>query len=479
MPGCVHVVSYRNGSQVMVRGLSLGEALGYCRNARVQVTDATGNAANVPWVFVVPNDEHATLVCNNPAPPQWIQPGVCIRIDVQPPVESMTDSTPSDVAVRLPETPTPAPVERAAESPKSQLGGRADETPRTMTSILSLDFPWGAQNVVGAALARIQSSGVHIIAHALPMPTDPPRGPRDAEIDAFIRTGAALGTALPGDSTGPFLPGMPSTPQSRELYVDRLAASLVAIAAAMPATMGADVLLIDVPLVPASVAQANPPQPQKQASMRPLDRAFQSKVRVPVANATPNQTNLARFQAGVMRGYRPGYALAHVARHVFGSETVLESFPQLVVGALAEMAVALNLPPPLGLTHHKRRPFAGQAPLMHLITTYLGGKPRWASAGLTQSMMADGFDALLGLLPVLPLYGIRPPGGRNARYATPIKLLNLAQNPVQGAPQRPQRGAGPLPAHALNCRHWIAANPQIKSGIDDSGLFALDLDVWQ
>jgi hypothetical protein len=143
------------------------------------------------------------------------------------------------------------------------------------------------------------------------------------------------------------------------------------------------------------------------------------------------------------------------------------------------MAVALNLPPPLGLTHHKRRPFVGQAPLMHLITTYLGGKPRWASAGLTQSMMADGFDALLGLLPVLPLYGIRPPGGRNARYATPIKLLNLAQNPVQGAPQRPRRGAGPLPAHALNCRHWIAANPQIKSGIDDSGLFALDLDVWQ
>jgi len=121
MPVVDHLVSFRNGSQIMVRGLQLGERLGYCRNARVQVTDPTGNAANVPWAFVVPNDEHATLVSNNPAPPQWIQPGVRIRIDVQPPVVAITESAPSDVAVRLPDTPTPAPVERAAESPKSRL----------------------------------------------------------------------------------------------------------------------------------------------------------------------------------------------------------------------------------------------------------------------------------------------------------------------------------------------------------------------
>ena len=121
MPVVDHLVSFRNGSQIMVRGLQLGERLGYCRNARVQVTDPTGNAANVPWAFVVPNDEHATLVCNNPAPPQWIQPGVRIRIDVQPPVVAITESAPSNVAVRLPDTPTPAPVERAAESPKSRL----------------------------------------------------------------------------------------------------------------------------------------------------------------------------------------------------------------------------------------------------------------------------------------------------------------------------------------------------------------------
>ena len=141
--------------------------------------------------------------------------------------------------------------------------------------------------------------------------------------------------------------------------------------------------------------------------MRPLERTFECKVRVPVANAPPNQTNARDvFKLAIMRGYRPGYALAHLAMHVFSSETVLESFPQLVVGALAEMALALKLPPPLGLTHHKRHPFIGQDPLMYLITTYAGVKPHWASYVLAKSAMADGFDALLGLLPVLPLDGI-------------------------------------------------------------------------
>lgn len=86
MPVCEHVVSYRNGPQVMVAGLQppLRE-IGYCRGAHVQVTDPAGDPAHAAWVFVVSNDEHATLVCRNPAPPTWIQPGVRIRIDVRPP----------------------------------------------------------------------------------------------------------------------------------------------------------------------------------------------------------------------------------------------------------------------------------------------------------------------------------------------------------------------------------------------------------
>lgn len=84
MPVCEHVVSYRNGPQVMVAGLKLRD-LGYCRGARVQITDATGNPANAPWRFVVSNDEHATLVSRNPPPPSWIQPRVRIQIDVRLP----------------------------------------------------------------------------------------------------------------------------------------------------------------------------------------------------------------------------------------------------------------------------------------------------------------------------------------------------------------------------------------------------------
>ena len=86
MPVCEHVVSYRNGPQVMVAGLQPSlRNMGYCRGARVQVTDPAGDPANASWVFVVSNDEHATLVCQNPAPPAWIDPGVRIRIDVGPP----------------------------------------------------------------------------------------------------------------------------------------------------------------------------------------------------------------------------------------------------------------------------------------------------------------------------------------------------------------------------------------------------------
>lgn len=86
MPDVVHLVSFRNGSQIMVRGLQLGERLGYCRNSRVQVTDPNSNPSNEPWIFIVPNDESATLACRNPPPPAWIQPGVSIRIEVERPI---------------------------------------------------------------------------------------------------------------------------------------------------------------------------------------------------------------------------------------------------------------------------------------------------------------------------------------------------------------------------------------------------------
>ena len=98
MPVVEHNVSSRNGSQVMVRGMRPSlRSLGYCRGARVAVSDPTGSLANDPWVFVVANDEDATLVSQTPPPPSWIQPGVRIRIDVASPLP------PSEVATQNPE----------------------------------------------------------------------------------------------------------------------------------------------------------------------------------------------------------------------------------------------------------------------------------------------------------------------------------------------------------------------------------------
>lgn len=80
-----HTVSHRNGAQVMVAGLKLAQ-LGYRRGARVILRDPTGRSENRPWEFVVANDEHATLVCRDPLPPDWIVKGVRVSIEISEPL---------------------------------------------------------------------------------------------------------------------------------------------------------------------------------------------------------------------------------------------------------------------------------------------------------------------------------------------------------------------------------------------------------
>lgn len=107
MPASVQVVSNRNGSQIMVAGLRLRE-LGYRRGAYVQVTDPSADPAHEPWCFIVSNNEHATLVCRQPRPPLWIQPGVRVRIDVRPPERDSDEESASTLdnasARRTPES---------------------------------------------------------------------------------------------------------------------------------------------------------------------------------------------------------------------------------------------------------------------------------------------------------------------------------------------------------------------------------------
>lgn len=128
MPIRDHVVSYRNGPQVMVAGLQLQD-MGYCRGAQVEITGPTGNPANMSWEFVVSNDEHATLVCRNPPPPGWIQPNVRIQIEVRPPavgaaagvLAKSAPRLPGDLASALPEVST---LELALPQPRPGLPPR-------------------------------------------------------------------------------------------------------------------------------------------------------------------------------------------------------------------------------------------------------------------------------------------------------------------------------------------------------------------
>lgn len=108
MPTLEHTVSNRNGSQVMVKGLSL-RSLGYRKDVRVVVSDPTGIHADAVWDFVVSNNEHSTLTSKNPPPPDWIQTGVRVRIDVQD-----SGAVPLGVAVRHSRPPQPVSVETLA-----------------------------------------------------------------------------------------------------------------------------------------------------------------------------------------------------------------------------------------------------------------------------------------------------------------------------------------------------------------------------
>ena len=128
MPIRDHVVSYRNGPHVMVAGLRLQD-MGYCRGAQVEITDATGNPANMSWEFVVSNDEHATLVCKNPPPPEWIQPNVRIQIEVRPPAVggaagALAKGAPRSLGDIAPARPEVSTLELALPQPRPGLPPR-------------------------------------------------------------------------------------------------------------------------------------------------------------------------------------------------------------------------------------------------------------------------------------------------------------------------------------------------------------------
>jgi hypothetical protein len=357
--------------------------------------------------------------------------------------------------------------------------------PGSTMRILSLDIPWGGGTYVGAAAADVRDgqlagpptvTSVHSSkAPAIPLPPLPVIHP---EIAGFIADGAGPGRARATDMVGPFN-AFPHTPVARQAYLSRLWAAFHSITLALKDFQDAvDLLLVDMPPVPAALALAYQAV-AIAAQFRPVELAFHNCVLVPGASAgrPDGRIQFAKFQAGIINGCRPAYAVFEMARQVFGGTVVVESFPQLVLGAVTEFASAQGLALIHRLAGHKSGNAAAMNVSQHLlgaqIATFLGGIiPQWVPDSLTPRERADGYDALLGLLPGLAHAGFVPPANAPSPWQRAVLLRNLSP-PLPPWPVA--TGAG-LPA--TGCRQWIQTAPAFGAGVDDSGILCLDLALW-
>jgi hypothetical protein len=187
--------------------------------------------------------------------------------------------------------------------------------------------------------------------------------------------------------------------------------------------------------------------------------AFGSKVMIPGASTAraDGRIQFARFQPGIINGCRPAHAVFELARQAFGGAAVVESFPQLTLGPLAEFAAAYGLPMIARLAGHKtgsaHSMLTGQQRLNSQVVAFLDGLvPRWLPAGLTTRARADGYDAVLGLLPGIVWAGYVPPAKTPSRWQTAVMLRNLLP-PIPAWPVATVRGCRqPEPSHGSS-RH--------------------------
>jgi hypothetical protein len=184
----------------------------------------------------------------------------------------------------------------------------------------------------------------------------------------------------------------------------------------------------------------------------------------------------ARFQPGVNAGLL-ARAVFQLAALAFNGTAVVESFPQLVLGSLAEFSLAYNLPLITRLAAHKKgnanTRSNAQSVVDAQIREFLGGIiVDWRPTDISIHARSDGYDALLGLLPGVVLHGYAPPAREPSPWQRSVVLRNLAAP----APDYPvAQGVG---QSAQGCRAWILTDPQIQTGIDESGIFCLDMRLW-
>ena len=360
--------------------------------------------------------------------------------------------------------------------------------------VLSIDIPWGIpgnRKFVGAAMAEVDNGqlvdlwgdGDVAIVDSVPFAPAVELAIPDAqvEVDGLIQNGVGAGRDRQADVDGPFKYPQFQHPVARMAYTRSLREAFHQLAGAIGiGTAAVDIVTVDIPLVTAeTVAQLVPPEPDRTAQFRPVERAFTGRAFIP---GQDGWIQFARFQAGVMNCWRPGYAVCETARLVFNAGVAVESFPQLVLGSLAEFSAAHDVQLIHRLSAHKGpnnvQREVGQGVLLGQITAFLGGSPiRWVNENLPFTAKADAYDALLGLLPGLVLAGYNPPGDATASWQNAIVLRNFASNDCPDMPMRQPGQGREAPLHGS--RPWINEFPQFVDGIDDSGVLTLDLGMWQ
>jgi hypothetical protein len=280
--------------------------------------------------------------------------------------------------------------------------------------LLSIDLPWGNDNVVAAAWVDVDEKSAPIEVMCLPAPAKPLHDPI-AWTPVLTRIGQR-----------------------------------------------ADVILVDQPMGMPSIKGS------ARTSYRPVEQAWGN--RFFFLHPSVGRIQFPRFQPGnahCMGGLLRGAA----ALDSLGTKSgiALEGFPQLLIPVLLAHASGLSIDAVTRLASHKNslrtQRAASQEQLLPIIEAFTGRPLRWCpKTNRGDRGSSDMVDAALGLIALLGLTGRLPPGRPEAVVLQQPKLANAL--PANAAEVVANSGTWwSTPAS------WLAASPEKR--VRDDGIVAL------